>query len=142
MKKIYKKALAAGIAGTLGAGLLKKAGVAAPNIDKGRGSALGDKYRKAASTYKDSIMTGGKGVKQGKIGIKDKITNFFKDEVFTTNPKSKVFTIPKRKTPIGDLPDFGLGDMDGAKSGKMIKASTGVMARGNKLARSKPTKMS
>ena len=142
MKKKYKKALAAGIASTLGAGLLKKAGVAAPNIDKGRGSALGDKYRKAASTYKDSIMTGGKGVKQGKIGIKDRITNFFKDEVFTTSPKSKVFTIPKRKTPIGELPDFGLGDMDGAKSGKMIKASTGVMARGNKLARSKPTKMS
>ena len=147
MKKKYKKALAAGIAGTLGAGLLKKAGVAAPNIDKGRGSALGDKYRKAASTYKDSIMTGGKGVKPGKIGIKDKITNFFKDEVFTTKPKTKLFdlpklSIPKRKTPIGDLPDFGLGDMDGAKYGKMIKASTGVMARGNKLARSKPTKMS
>ena len=92
-------------------------------------------------------MTGGKGVKQGKIGIKDKITNFFKDEVFTTKPKTKLFdlpkfSIPKRKTPIGDLPDFGLGAMDGAKSGKMIKASKGVMARGNKLARSKPTKMS
>ena len=81
-------------------------------------------------------MTGGKGVKKGKIGITDKIKNFFKDEVFTTSPKSKVFTIPKRKTPIGDLPDFGLGDMDGAKSGKMIKA------RGGGLARSKPTKLS
>ena len=138
MKKKYKKALAAGIAGTLGAGLLKQklASATGVNIDKGRGSKLGDTYRKAASNYKDSIMTGGKGVKQGKIGITDKIKNFFKDEVFTTSPKSKVFTIPKRKTPIGDLPDFGLGDMDGAKSGKMIKA------RGGGLARMKPTKMS
>jgi len=137
MKKKYKKALAAGIAGTLGAGLLKQklASATGVNIDKGRGSKLGETYRKQSS-YKDAIMRGGKGVKQGtKIGITDKIKNFFKDEVFTTSPKSKVFTIPKRKTPIGDLPDFGLGDMDGAKSGKMIKA------RGGGLARSKPTKL-
>jgi hypothetical protein len=34
---------------------------------------------------------------------------------------------------------FGLGAMDGAKTGKMIKAKNGtmVMARGSKLARSK-----
>ena len=137
MKKKYKKALAAGIAGTLCAGLLKEklASATGVNIDKGRGSKLGETYRKQSS-YKDAIMKGGKGVKEGKIGITDKIKNFFTDEVFTTNPKSKVFTIPKRKTPIGDLPDFGLGDMDGAKSGKMIKA------RGGGLARSKPTKLS
>ena len=38
---------------------------------------------------------------------------------------------------------FGLGAMDGAKTGKMIKANNGTMvnARGNKLARSKPTKL-
>jgi len=138
MKKKYKKALAAGIAGTLGAGLLKQklASATGVNIDKGRGSKLGETYRKT-SVYKDDIMKGGKGVKEGtKIGITDKIKNFFKDEVFTTDPKSKVFTIPKRKRAIGDLPNFGLGDMDGAKSGKMIKA------RGGGLARSKPTKLS
>jgi hypothetical protein len=39
---------------------------------------------------------------------------------------------------------FGLDGMDGAKAGKMIKANNGtmVMAKGNKLARSKPTKLS
>jgi hypothetical protein len=43
-----------------------------------------------------------------------------------------------------DQPMFGLGAMDGAKTGKMIKANNGTMviARGNKLARSKPTKLS
>jgi len=34
---------------------------------------------------------------------------------------------------------FGLGAMDGAKSGKMIKAKNGVMARGCKLGRNKRT---
>ena len=34
---------------------------------------------------------------------------------------------------------FGLGDMDGAKMGKMIKAKTGVMARGCKLGKKKRT---
>ena len=140
MKKKYKKALAAGIAGTLGAGLLKQklASATGVNIDKGRGSKLGERYRKT-SVYKDAIMRGDKGVKQGsKIGITDKIKNFFKDEVFTTDPKSKIFTIPKRKTPIGDLPDFGLGDMDGSKKGGLQV----VKARGGGIARMKPTKMS
>jgi len=38
---------------------------------------------------------------------------------------------------------FGLGAMDGAKYGKMMKAKTGtmVMARGQKLGRKKPTKI-
>ena len=77
MKKKYKKALAAGIAGTLGAGLLKQklASATGVNIDKGRGSKIGETYRKQ-STYKDAIMRGGKGVKEGKIGITDKIKNF------------------------------------------------------------------
>lgn len=34
---------------------------------------------------------------------------------------------------------FGLGPMDGAKSGKMIKAKNGVMARGCKLGKNKRT---
>jgi hypothetical protein len=43
-----------------------------------------------------------------------------------------------------DQPMFGLNAMDGAKAGKIIKATHGtmVMAKGNKLARSKPTKLS
>ena len=43
----------------------------------------------------------------------------------------------------GKNKNFGLGDTDGARYGKMINASNGVMveSRGNKLARSKPTKI-
>ena len=43
----------------------------------------------------------------------------------------------------GKNKDAGLRAMDGARYGKMINASNGVMveSRGNKLARSKPTKI-
>jgi hypothetical protein len=43
----------------------------------------------------------------------------------------------------GKNKNFGLESMDGARYGKMINANHGVMveARGNKLARSKPTKI-
>ena len=39
----------------------------------------------------------------------------------------------------GDYSGLGLGEMDGAKYGKMIKAKTGVMAKGCKLGRNKRT---
>jgi len=42
-------------------------------------------------------------------------------------------TMPKRPNQISS--DFGLGIMDGAKAGKMIKA------RGGGMARTKPTKL-
>ena len=43
----------------------------------------------------------------------------------------------------GKNKNFGLESMDGARYGKMINASNGVMveSRGNKLARSKATKI-
>jgi hypothetical protein len=87
-----------------------------------------DAAMKGGEGYKDSIMRGA-GTKAGSIGMGQKIKNFLTKEVIK---------IPK--TP-GE--NFGLGDMDGAKYGKMIKANNGVMveARGNKLARSKPTKL-
>ena len=59
--------------------------------------------------------------------------------------------LPKKKPATSSGADFmgygdafGLGPYDGAKTGKMIKANNGVMvqARGNKLARSRPTKIS
>jgi hypothetical protein len=57
---------------------------------------------------------------------------------------SRVDDFFKKKGMETDQPMFGLGAMDGAKAGKMIKATHGtmVMAKGNKLARSKPTKLS
>jgi len=140
------------------------------------------KSGRSGKGYKDAIMTGGKGTKQGKIGLLQRAKNFMADEIFTTNPKTSI-NIPKSGEDIG----FGLGSMDGAKHGKMvkkpdgkkqedeydkyvreielpapkdirkeiknlkrqamggemIKANHGVMveARGNKLARSKPTKI-
>ena len=71
-----------------------------------------------------------------------KAKQFLKDEVFTTDPKTKI-TIPLPKGS-SDSEQFGLGPYSGAKYGKMIKANNGtmVMARGCKLARNKPTKLS
>jgi hypothetical protein len=66
------------------------------------------------------------GIKE-KTGVLSRVDDFFKNKSMET-----------------DQPMFGLGAMDGAKTGKMIKANNGTMviARGNKLARSKPTKLS
>jgi hypothetical protein len=66
------------------------------------------------------------GIKE-KTGIFSRVDDFFKKKGMET-----------------DQPMFGLDGMDGAKTGKMIKANNGTMviARGNKLARSKPTKLS
>jgi hypothetical protein len=50
--------------------------------------------------------------------------------------------LPKKKMSPAmnyDSEMFGLGAMDGAKTGKMIKAKNGVMARGCKLGRNKRT---
>ena len=147
--KKLKKALALGIGATLGAKFLgakadaAKKLLASQQTDTGDlGSQMANDTALAKAMRRN--MEAGQAAKKAKEASSffGKAKKFLSDEVFTTNPKSKVFTIPKRKTPIGDLPDFGLGDMDGAKSGKMIKASTGVMARGNKLARTKITKLS
>ena len=127
--KKLKKALAAGLAAYAGSKMLGAGAKAkAANVDSGRGgNTASSMARKMAnkSKYKDSIMRGGKGAKSSSIGMGDRIRNFLSEEVFTTNPKSKAFTIPK--TPGSN---FGMGDMDGAKYGKMIKAKNGVMARG------------
>jgi hypothetical protein len=52
--------------------------------------------------------------------------------------------LPKKKPSMGSSmldysSTFGLGPMDGAYKGKMIKAKNGVMARGCKLGRNKRT---
>jgi hypothetical protein len=69
-----------------------------------------------------------------------KAKKFLSDEVFTTNPKTKAFTIKKGPK---SSQDFGLGMYDMNKGG-MLKASNGMMveSRGNKLARTKITKLS
>ena len=132
LKKILKKAgKAAAMAGAayaaskaLGA---KDAGV---NIDKGRGSSLSNMFRKR---YDDPIMKGGAGVKEGTIGIMDKIRNVLTAPVIDTKggQKTRYF---------GDTDDAYEYGMTGAKYGKMIKAKNGVMAK-CKIGKNKITKI-
>ena len=127
LKKILKKAGKAAAIGAAAYGASKMLGGkdTGINIDKGRGSALSNIYRKR---YDDPIMKGGKGVKQGKIGMMDKIKNFLTTPVANTTggQKTRYF---------GDTDDaYGYG-IGGAKAGKMIKA------RGGKMVNLKPTKL-
>ena len=80
-----------------------------------------------------------------KKGLKEKVmdaVNVYKNKGLRTGPGPNA-TSEMGGTLAGDYSGLGLGDMDGAKYGKMIKADNGVMveARGNKLARSKKTKI-
>ena len=114
MKKNMKRALAAGVIGMLGS---KMAGA-------GTASAINrPNMRDIAGEKKKSIF--------------EKILNMGPGRNATS---SKGGTLASKV--LGNR-GFGLGDMDGAKYGKMIKANNGVMveSRGNKLARSKPTKI-
>ena len=138
-KKLKKVGKAAAVAGAayLASKAMSGAG-AGVNVDKGRGSALSGMYRKK---YTDGIMRGVKGTKAAKIGIMDRIGNAA-SKVINMGP-GKNATSKKGGTLAGDYSGIGLGSMDGAKYGKMIKADNGVMveAKGNRLARSKPTKI-
>ena len=151
-KKLKKVGKAAAIAGA--AYLANKAMSGATtglNIDKGRGSALSQRYRKP---YKDAIMKGGQGATKGNIGLMQKISNTaakVKDntskyaksagaatkKVISENVNLKRGPGIKKTDSIASpiLSGFGFGDMDGAKAGKMIKA------RGGKMVKLKPTKL-
>lgn len=149
-KKLKKVGKAAAVAGAayLATRALSGAGTGV-NIDKGRGSALSQRYRKP---YKDSIMSGGKGVQKGKIGIMDKIKNTTSDVIKKTGAATKKVIkeninlgrgpgIKKTDTLAGMGGDsFGLGDMDGAKAGGMMYAKNGTYVKAKcKLGRNKKT---
>ena len=138
-KKLKKLGKAAAVAGT--AYLATKAMSGAKpgiNVDKGRGSALGQRYRKP---YTDAIMSGGKGVKSAKIGIMDRIGNAA-SKVLNMGPgknaTSKKGGTLANKVLSGNV--LGLGDMDGAKAGGMMYAKNGTYVKAKcKLGRNKKT---
>ena len=142
--KKLKKALALGIGATLGAKFLGAKADAAKKLAQVDTGDLGSEMANDTSLIKGSskaLLGGDKATVPMKkpTSFLGKAKKFLSDEVFTTNPKTKI-TIPKTK----NSQYFGLGDMDGAKTGKMIKANNGMMveSRGNKLARTKITKLS
>ena len=149
MKKKYKKALALGIGATLGAKFLgakadaAKKLLASQQTDTGDlGSQMANDTALAQSMRRN--MEAGQAAKKAKEASSffGKAKKFLSDEVFTTNPKTKAFTIPLPKASKSSE-NFGLGMYDMNKGG-MLKANNGMMveSRGNKLARTKITKLS
>jgi len=156
-KKLKKIGKAAAIAGTayLATKAMSGAG-AGVNVDKGRGSALSQRYRKP---YKDAIMSGGKGTQKGSMSLMQKISNtaakvkdstskFAKSagaatkKVMTENVNLKRGPGIKKTDSLASpvLSGFGLGDMDGAKAGGMMYANTGKYVKAKcKLGRNKKT---
>jgi len=130
LKKILKKAGKAAAIGAAAYGASKMLGGKDMTITaKDKMSSA----RKMMTT--DAAMKGGKGVKQGKIGMMDKIKNFLTSPVANTTggQKTRYF---------GDTDDafeFGMG---GAKAGGMMYAKNGkyVMAK-CKMGKNKKTKI-
>lgn len=155
-KKLKKAAKFAGAAYLASKAL--SGSTAGINVDKGRGSALSQRYRKP---YKDAIMSGGKGSQKGNISLMQKISNtaakvkdstskFAKSAGVATKKVLKENVNLKRGPGIkktDSLADkvlsgnvFGLGDMDGAKAGGMMYANTGKYVKAKcKLGRNKKT---
>jgi len=142
--KKLKKAIIAGLAGVAGAKMLGSMGAAKkvmPVDSADLGSEMANDTALASAMRKN--MEAGIATKKAAAdsSVFGRVKNFLSDEVFTTNPKTKM-RLPKMGPSSSEM--FGLGSMDGAKYGKMIKASNGtmVMSRGCKLGKNKPTKLS
>jgi len=135
-KKLKNVGKAAAVAGAayLASKAMSGAG-AGVNVDKGRGSALSNMYRKK---YTDGIMRGVKGTKAASIGIMDRIGNAA-SKVINMGP-GKNATSKMGGTLAGDYSGIGLGSMDGAKYGGMMKAKTGTYVKAScKLGKNKKT---
>ena len=142
--KKLKKALALGIGATLGAKFLGAKADAAKKLIASQQTDTGDLGSQMANDTAlakamRSNMEAGQAAKKSSSFF-GKAKKFLSDEVFTTSPKTKAFTIKKGPK---SSEDFGLGMYDMNKGG-MLKANNGMMveSRGNKLARTKITKLS
>jgi len=141
--KKLKKALIAGLAGVAGAKMLgaaNKAKMAASAVDTGDlGSEMANDTALAMGARKN--MEAGIAAKKARDANSfwGKTKSFLKDEIFTTDPKTKVRDMLPKMGPRSSE-SFGL-DPYSAKTGKMIKANNGtmVLARGCKLGRNKRT---
>jgi hypothetical protein len=142
--KKLKKALMAGLAGVAGAKMLGSMGAKkAIPVDTGDlGSEMANDTALASSMRKNMEASVAAKKAAADSSMLGRAKNFLKEEIFTTNPKTKVRDMLPKMGPRSSE-QFGLEGY-GAKTGKMIKANNGTMviARGNKLARSKPTKLS
>lgn len=144
--KKLKKALIAGLAGVAGAKMLgaaNKAKLAAAQTDTGDlGSQMANDTALASASRK--AMEAGTAAKKAAAdsSMFGRAKKFLSEEVFTTNPKTKVRDMLPKMGPRSSE-QFGLEGY-GAKEGKMIKAKGGtmVMSRGCKMGRNKPTKLS
>ena len=149
--KKLKKALIAGLAGVAGAKMLgaaNKAKMAASAVDTGDlGSEMANDTALAMGARKN--MEAGIAAKKAAAdsSMLGRAKKFLKEEIFTTNPKTKVSDMfrnrikpnySERNAGVG-FDDYYGGLPAGAKTGKMIKAKNGVMARGCKLGRNKRT---
>ena len=137
LKKKLKKAAKVAGAAYLASKAMSGAG-AGVNVDKGRGSALSNMYRKK---YSDGIMRGVKGTKAASIGIMDRIGNAA-SKVINMGP-GKNATSKKGGTladKVLSRKNTGMEMFGGAKAGGMMKASTGKYVKTScKLGRNKKT---
>ena len=143
--KKLKKAIIAGLAGVAGAKILGSMGAAkkAMPVDTADlGSEMANDTALASSMRKNMEASVAAKKAAADSSMLGRAKKFLKEEIFTTNPKTKVRDMLPKMGPRSSE-QFGLEGY-GAKTGKMIKANNGTMviARGNKLARSKPTKLS
>ena len=135
--KKLKKAIMAGLAGYVGSKMLGS-NTSAANVNSGKGgtSASAFSRAKANSSYKDSIMKGGKGTVKSKIGVGTKAKNVF-DKIIKMGPGKNATS--KMGGTLADKvlsrQNTGMEMFGGAKAGKMIKA------RGGKMVNLKPTKL-
>ena len=147
--KKLKQALMAGLAGYAGAKMLGAKRDAAKKLLSSQQTDTGDLGSEMANDT--ALAQGARKNMEAGIAAKKaaadssmlgRAKKFFTEEIFTTNPKTKVRDMLPKMGPRSSE-QFGLEGYS-AKTGKMIKASGGTMviARGNKLARSKPTKLS
>ncbi len=139
MKKKLKKALMAGAAAAALGAARNKSLLA--STEDGKGGIDTIQKAKQAMTS-DAAYSQAKAMK--KKGLKEKVMDaikVYKNKGLRTGPGPNA-TSEMGGTLAGDYSGIGLGSMDGAKYGKMIKANQGTYVKAScKMGKNKPTKI-